>query len=199
MKKIISVLVSLVLCLSVSAFAESVPSKTVGDMSKVNITGDNIPADSGFVFRLIVEIEEGHEHRTEICNHEIEKLEQTESVADYFGEVKNAAGEGVDIAAMLESEALNVHEFWPVVAEGYDENYGSVTVEMVFSTPYAKDEKVMLMIGLVTVNEDNTQDVEWIAYEGICVDEQGTIQVELEPEIILAIQNGVALLAVVSR
>ena len=46
----------------------------------------------------------------------------------------------------------------------------------------------------------------WVAYEGVGaevenagVEEQGCIQVELNPEIILAIQEGTALLAVVSK
>lgn len=70
---------------------------------------------------------------------------------------------------------------------------------MQFSTPYEKDEKVIVLIGLAKENQDGVQSIEWTAYEGIGVEEQGCIQVELDPEIILAIQNGTALLAIVSK
>lgn len=197
MKKIVSILVALMLCLSAAAFAESVPSKTVDDLTKVNVTGANVPAE-GFYLRLIVADEEEYQHLVEVCRKEIEKLAQSEPVS-YFGEVKNAADEAVDLAALLESEEVKVHEFWPIIARGYKEEYGNVTAEFLFSTPYEKDEKVIVLIGLVEENQEGEQSVEWTAYEGIGLEEQGSIQVELDPEIILAIQNGTALLAVVSK
>ena len=77
---------------------------------------------------------------------------------------------------------------------------------MFFSTPYEKDEKVLVMIGIVTVLENGTQDVAWQVFEGIglgAVESQeesvGSIQVELTPEIVMAIQNEIALLAIVSK
>lgn len=206
MKKIVSILVALMLCLSAAAFAESVPSKTVDDLTKITVTGANIPIDSGFFLRLIVDNEEEYQQLWEIYQKEIEKLAQSESVVDYFGAVKNAAEDAVDMVTQLESETLNVYEFWPVIAGGYEEDYGAVTAELLFSTPYEKDEKVLVLIGLVTVNQDNTQNVEWVAYDGVGMrlddvetEKQGRIQVELDPKIIMAIQNGTALLAIVSK
>ena len=206
MKKIVCILVALMLCLSAVALAESVPSKKVDDLTKVTVTGVNLPADSGFFLRLIVDNEEEYQQLWEIYQKEIEKLTQSESVVAYFGAVKNAAEDAADMVTQLESETLNVYEFWPVIARGYEEDYGAVTAELLFSTPYEKDEKVLVLIGLVTVNQDNTQNVEWVAYDGFGMDLEdagtegwGGIQVELDPEIILAIQNGTALLAIVSK
>lgn len=206
MKKIVCILVALMLCLSAVAFAESVPSKKVDDLTKVTVTGVNLPADSGFFLRLIVDNEEEYQHLVEICQKEIEKLALSESIIDYFGVVKNTNEDVVDMVTQLESETLNVYEVWPVIAGGYEEDYGAVTVEMLFSTPYEKNEKVLVLIGLVTENQDNTQNVEWVAYDGFGMDLEnagtegwGGIQAELDPEIILAIQNGTALLAIVSK
>lgn len=199
MKKIISMFVALVLCLSVSAFAESVPSKTTGDLVQFEVEADNLPANSGFFIQPIAENDGTHQQDVEICQDEITKLAQSETVAAYFGEVKNAVGEAVDVKELLGSDTLNVYEFCVLTAGWYQESYGDVNVKMLFSTPYEKDEKVVVMIGLVTMDQNGTQNIEWIAYEGIGVGEQGCIQVKLDSKVILAIQNGTALLAVVSK
>lgn len=195
MKKIISMLVALVLCLSAVAFAESVPSKTTGDLVRFEVE----VGDPNFVIRPVAENEEAYQQNLEICRNEIAKLTQSENVAAYFGEIKNAAGEAVDLKDLLGIETLNVYEFCPVNAMNYEESMGDVRVNMLFSTPYAKDEKVVILIGLAELNADGTQSIEWIAYEGVAVDDQGSIQVELDSAIVQAIQNGVALLAVVSK
>ena len=59
------------------------------------------------------------------------------------------------------------------------------------------------MIGLVNENADGTITVDWNAFEGVGIaadqiEAAGSIQVELDAETVLAIQNGIALLAVVS-
>lgn len=199
MKKIVSILIALALCLSAAAFAESVPSKTTGDLVQFEVAADNLPADSGFFIQPIAENNEAYQQNVKICQNEITKLAQSENVAAYFGEVKNAAGEVVDMKELLGSDTLNVYEFCALIAGGYQESYGNVSVKMQFSTPYEKDEKVIILIGLVEADQGGMQSVNWTAYEGFGVEEQGCIQVELDPEIILAIQNGTALLAIVSK
>lgn len=199
MKKIVSILVALMLCLSAAAFAESVPSKTTGDLVQFEAAADNLPADAGFYIQPIAEDDEAYQQSVEISQNEITKLAQSENVAAYFGEVKNAEGEVVDVKALLESDTLNVYEFCALAAGLYQESYGNVSIKMQFSTPYEKDEKVIVLIGLAKENQDGVQSIEWTAYEGIGLEEQGSIQVELDPEIILAIQNGTALLAIVSK
>ena len=54
------------------------------------------------------------------------------------------------------------------------------------------------MIGLVTVDANGNRVVTWTALEGMGAD-NGALQVELTPEIMMAIQNGTALMAVVSK
>ena len=163
--------------------------------------------------------------------------------------------------AEAEIDRLNIFEFMPIIAVGYEDEFGNVTLKMLFSTPYEKDEKVVAMIGLVDAHEnideviaENVNDetdeadvsvqlasdeeraeeihsVAWTAYEGIGVEipeallaaaqsivaqqteqqgdaeltaegepevELGCIQITLEPEMVKAIQEGIALLAIVS-
>jgi len=59
-----------------------------------------------------------------------------------------------------------------------------------------------VMIGLVSVDENGAQAVEWIAHPGAAVeaaDQSIRIEAVLAPETVLGIQKGVALLAVLSR
>lgn len=163
--------------------------------------------------------------------------------------------------AEAEIDRLNIFEFMPIIAVGYEDEFGNVTLKMLFSTPYEKDEKVVAMIGLVDAHEnideviaenvddetdeadvsvqlasdeegaEEIQSVVWTAYEGIGVEipeallaaaqsivaqqteqqgdaeltaegepevELGCIQITLEPEMVKAIQDGIALLAIVS-
>ena len=206
MKKFVCLFVALMLCLSCAALAESVPSKTVADLTKVEVSAENLPAGADFFVRLVADDEVEYQNEVKVCQNEIAALAQSNSVAEYFGEVKNANGEVIDLAAVLESETLNVHEFCPFVAGDYDEAYGKVTAKVAFATPYAKDEKVIVLIGLVTVDANGNQVIEWVAYEGVGVEavgaaaeEMGCIQVELDPQILKAVQEGSALLAVVSK
>ena len=78
-----------------------------------------------------------------------------------------------------------------------------MTTKIWLATPYEVDEKVAVMIGMVTENADGTNTVSWKAFEGVGIAPESEeavagIQTELDPETVLAIQEGVALLAIVS-
>lgn len=214
MKKLVCI--ALVLMLSAVAFATGLPSKTTLDMFKVFVTGENLPADSGFYFLPVNELTIGKENMAnfqdllDVCQVELDKLAAAEGVEAYFGEVADAQGEPVVLSEALEvaeGETLNVYEFCPVVAGNYKEEYGNVTVTMCFPTPYEIDEKVEVMLGKVTVNEDGTQDVAWTACEGIGVPspieeadaEVGAVQVELDPATIQSCCDNITLMGIVSK
>lgn len=193
MKKIICFLFALMLCLSM-ACAEAVPSKTTSDFTEVkDIVAENMPADSNFSFTVAVE-----EEVAVVANTEVAKLAETADVETYFGEIVDAQGNAVSLKEMLETETINVFEFVPVTVAEYDDSYGKINVTMTFSTPYAKDEKVVVLVGIVNVNDDGTQTVTWTAFEGIAV-EEGSIKVEFDAETMKSIQNGTALVAIVSK
>ena len=193
MKKFVCMLLVLMVALSAMAMAEFVPSKTTGDLTQVTVEAEDPTAYEGLMVAAVVTEAVEYEKKIEICNSEIEKLSAAENVVAYFGEVKNASGEVVDILEMLNVEAVNVYEFCPIVASGYTAEMGNVTLAMQFATPYEVDEAVIVLIGLVA--EDET--VAWTAYEGV-VTEDG-VKVEFDAEMLLAIQEGDALLAVVSK
>lgn len=204
MKKIASLLLVLVLAFSTVALAESVPSKTTEDLVTFEVTAENQPAGSGWFIRPVDETEVQYQNRLNIAKAELELLVAAEDVPTYFGETRDAEGAPVVLSDMVEADVLNVFEFCPIIAGGYEEAFGKVLVKMLFSTPYEKDQKVAVMIGLVTVDAQQNHSVEWTAYEGIGLGEEaglfaGGIQTELNPEIVEAIEEGIALLAIVSK
>ena len=210
MKKIVCMTLALLLCLSVAALAEeAVPSKNTLDMVAVEMElalNPNIPADSGFVVILVLEEDEAHleayaEHIA-LCREEIAKLAESAAggtdasgVEAYFGEVRDSEGNVIVLSEALTAQALNVFEFMPLVAVNYDETYGNVTLTIQFKTPYEEGEPVLVLIG---IRNAETGEMEWTAFEGAGVGEAGAVQVTFTPEILTAIQENVALLAVVS-
>lgn len=210
MKKIVCLTLALLLCLSAVALAEEVvPSKNTSDMVVVEVDpalNTNVPADSGFVVIPVLEEDEAqaaeYADNIALCREEIVKLMESAAggtdasgVEAYFGEVRDSEGNVVVLSEALSAPALNVYEFMPLVAANYDEAYGNVTLTFQFKTPYAQDEPVLVMIGLQNAE---TGEMEWTVFEGIGVGEEGAVQVEFTPEILKAIQEDNALLAVVS-
>lgn len=210
MKKIVCLTLALLLCLSAVALAEEVvPSKNTSDMVVVEVDpalNTNVPADSGFVVIPVLEEDEAqaaeYADNIALCREEIVKLMESAAggtdasgVEAYFGEVRDSEGNVVVLSEALSAPALNVYEFMPLVAANYDEAYGNVTLTFQFKTPYAQDEPVLVMIGL---RNAETGEMEWTVFEGIGVGEEGAVQVEFTPEILKAIQEDNALLAVVS-
>ena len=197
MKKFACMLLALLMCLtSAAALAEYTPSKKAADLTKVEVTAENLPANSGFFIHIVNEDETEYQKQLDICKAEVTKLAAASSVDTYFGT-------DVDLKAIVAADQLNVFELKPVIAGGYDAAYGKVTAKMLFSTPYEVGEKVAVLIGLVTENADGSTVVDWKAFAGVGVaadqvEAAGSIQVELDAETMLAIQNGIALLAVVS-
>ena len=210
MKKIVCLTLALLLCLSAVALAEEVvPSKNTSDMVVVEVDpalNTNVPADSGFVVIPVLEEDEAqaaeYADNIALCREEIVKLMESAAggtdasgVEAYFGEVRDSEGNVVVLSEALSAPALNVYEFMPLVAVNYDETYGNVTLTFQFKTPYAQDEPVLVLIGLR--NAENGE-MEWTVFEGIGAGEGGAVQVEFTPEILKAIQEDNALLAVVS-
>ena len=72
-------LLALLLCLtSIAALAESTPSKKTTDLTKVEVTAENLPADSGFFIRIVNEDETEYQEQLDVCNAEIAKLAAAE-------------------------------------------------------------------------------------------------------------------------
>ncbi len=209
MKRIVCLAFILLLCLNATAFAESSLSREPCDMTRVETETEGPCADPGFRIWIILERDRFHETHVEACDIEVAKLAASPDVETYFGEMTDRQGRPVLPKEVLDTDTLNVYEFWPILASGYDESYGNVTAKFLLPTPYEKDEKVIVMIGMVTMGEnwveDHEQSVEWTAFEGVGLGEQtdsvenaGAVLVEFDPATVLGIQEGIALFAVIS-
>ena len=201
MKKIVCLMLALLMLASV-AVAES-PSKTVADLNKFTVSSEGQGSENAMLG--IVDTTETNETLPEYeevvaaCEKEIEKLAEGGNVAEYFGEVTDAEGNAVDLKEKLgvaTDDLLNVFEFCPMVASGFEEGCGAVTVNMQFATAYEEGQKVLVLIGLIS-EENGAESIAWKAFDGESV--HGGIQVEPPEEIIMQIQNGKALMAVVSK
>ena len=212
MKKLLCLALAL-LCVTAGAFAESVPSKNTADMVNVVIDrtlNPNIPADSGFMVMPVLDEDpvqaEAYMENIALCPTEIAKLAEAvgqgeagaegSAVESYFGEIRDSEGNAVILTEALGTQTLVVNEFMPLVVSGYDTTYGDTVLTFQFKTPYAQDEAVVMLVGIE--NNPETETIEWTAFEGVGVGEEGAVQVEFTPEILETIQSNLALLAVVS-
>lgn len=209
MKKIVCLVLAALLCLSMAALAEeAVPSKNTSDMVSVEIDpalNPNLPADSGFVAFPVLEEDatqaEEYAESIALCQEEIVRLmaaaggTDASGVEAYFGTVRDSEGNEVALSEALQAQMLDVFEFMPLVVQNYDEACGDVTLTIQFKTPYEEGEPVLVLIG---IQNAGTEAMEWTAFEGAGAGEAGAVQVTFTPEILTAIQENVALLAVVS-
>ena len=195
MKKALCLILVLV-CLGTMAVAESVPSRSTADLVETVEVRTESGAAAEDLIIATVEDEVAYATEIEVCQNEIARLQESASVAEYFGEVRNSAGEVVSLTEVLGSEQLVVNEFMPIIVDNYDATYGNVTVVFKFSTPYEKDEPVVVLIGIVN---PETGLVEWVALEGVGTGVDGAIEVEFTAELLEAIQSGSAMMAIVNK
>lgn len=172
MKKFLAILVALTLMLTaVTAFAA--PSKTPGDL--VTVDGND---------SLIIFFPQDDES-IQLAEDEAEKLSDA-GVDEYFGKAD-------EIAAILGKGPYEVNEFWTVGVKGANTVDGDVTRVIKFPTPYEADAKVAVLIGLV-----NGENIAWSVYEGTGT-EDGGVEITFDKDILVKIEDGTALLAVVSK
>lgn len=197
---ITSYLLAFLLCMT-AVSAETIPSVTIGDMTQIEVDVEN-PQDAGFYLRTVAESEVKYAAHWDACRIEIANISAAESLQGYFKNAKDVQGLPFDAAAFLDAETLYCHEFTPVIAGNYTDELGLVTTRFLFPTPYEKGEQVVVMIGLVSEDEEGTQVVQWIAHPGAAVeaaDQSICIETVLAPETVMDIQESIALLAILSR
>lgn len=193
MKKLFCLILVLI-CIGTAAMAESVPSKSTADLVEtVAVTTETGVAAPDLVIAPVVDAVE-YQQKVEICQNEIQKLAESASVEEYFGEVKDSEGNAVSVKEVLEAQNLTVNEFMPLVVNNYDASYGKVKVNFKLSTPYTWNEKVVVLVGIVN---PVTGLVEWTMFDGIGTID-GNLEVEFTPEILAAVQSSDAMMAVAS-
>lgn len=192
MKKLICLVLALVLCMGAVA-AMAAPSPTTDDM---NETTTNKPKTSTLVVKTIDLNSTEYKALVEKCLAELEKLENSESVAVYFGEVIDSEDNKAPFAELFGEDALTVCEMMPIVVENYDESLGDVKITLQFATPFEKGEEVVVLIGLI---DGQTGEVEWYALKGVGTGVNGAVEVVVTSKMMVAIQNGQALIAVLKK
>lgn len=181
MKKIIAIALTLVLlCSAVSVFADSVPSKTTDDLVAIEITVEN-PVD-GKAPAAAASTDLG----VLAAAAEVAKLAEV-GADEYFGAEAAAA-----VAAIV-GEGANVDEFLPITVTDYVEGMGDATWIVKFATPYAEGQVVTILIGMPM--EDG--QLAWNVYEGVGLAD-GSVQFTVPGDVMVALVNGSALLAVCS-
>lgn len=194
MKRITCLAIALLLVLTSSAFAGA-PSRTTGGMTNVTVA---TPAQANVNITPVDPSEAAYEQLLALSAAELAKL-QAVGAAAYFGDV-------VNFEELLGTATPNVHEFIPLKMEGLNNLSDPLTLRVEFATPYEKGEKLVVMLGLVSFPESGEPSIEWTAHKGVSLGqvdgvEEGSsvVEVEVDAATLKAIQNGMTVLAVVSK
>ena len=195
MKKLITLALAMLLCVGAVATAE--PSKSTADMTQVTEvkTETGVAVANDFVIAPVTNNDVTAEQIAQ-CDEVIAELSAAASVTEYFGDLQDDAGAAIDLKAVLGTETPVVNEVMPLVVENYDASYGKMTATFTFSTPYQKNEPVVVVIRVV---DPKTGKVTQVALMGKGTGVDGGIEVEFPAEVMEAIQNGNATMAVVSK
>ena len=194
MKKIIAIALTLVLlCGAVTVLADSelvTPSKTTGDLISFEVTVEH-PVDGKAVTLLPIteDMAADYQANLDAADKQLEKAQAAGTLEAYFG--ADVAGK---IAGILGADAeISMDELLAVIAQGYEDGMGNAAVTAQVATPYEKDEKAAVMIGIV---KDDV--VTWNVYEAVGL-EDGRLQFTVDAETMKADMENITLLAVCSK
>ena len=193
MTKIIAIALTLVLlCSAVTVLADSglvTPSKTTGDLVSLEVAVEHPVDGKAVVIIPVTEEMVNYQANLDAADKELEKAQAAETVEAYFG--AEAAGK---IAEVLGADAeISMDELLAVIAQGYEDGMGNATVTAQVATPYGKDEKVAVLIGIV---KDDAPT--WNVYEAVGLDD-GRLQFTVDAETMKAVMENITLLAVCSK
>ena len=180
MKKLLSVLLILALCITSAAMAEAAPSVTTQDVIRARVEAT---AENGTGFFLII-------HDTNVSDDQLARLLVAVNLDTYFGNINKQDGERTRLFDLMGTENVNVFEFTGVDVGNYQPSFGAVTVKARFVTQYSKDDKVVVLIGIPG------RSLNWTAFEAQVIDEQGTLEFVLPAQTVSAIQQWTGLIAV---
>ena len=182
MKKLLSVILILALCLTSAALAEAVPSKTTQDVIRARVEA---VAENGASFYFII-------HDTNVSDDQLARLLVAANLDTYFGNITKEDGERARLVELLGSENVNVFEFAGVDVAGYQTSFGPVRVKARFVTQYDKTDKVFALVGIPG------RSLAWSVYECTVIDDQGTLEFVLPAQIVAQIQQWTGLIAIAS-
>ena len=196
MKKLICLVLAMLLCVGCAAMAMAASSKTTSNMTNTSyvVPPIEIPVQEN----LVIGTGEGTQdaQAQAQCDQLVEELAAVGSVAEVFGDLKDDEGETIDLVEILGTDKPVVNEVTPLVIKNYNPASGNMKINFTFATPYQKNEPVVVVIRVV---DPKTGKLTQYAIKGIGSGVDSGIEVEFPPEVMEAIQNGTATMAVVSK
>lgn len=183
MKKFALALASMLLVLSAAGAAAAVPSKTTTDVTRVKAVESTEPT-------MLIEVTEDDAPVVE----EIEKIYQHVAVKGQAAIAYFPVETQNEIIALLpegvKGSALTMNEFVTLTTEG---TAADAKVTFTFTTRYAVDQKVVVVIGLYdgTRDANGQYNVEWVVLNAEVL-ESGDIAVEFPAELVERMKNAVA-------
>ena len=120
MKKLLSVLLILALCITSAAMAEAAPSVTTQDVIRARVEAT---AENGTGFFLII-------HDTNVSDDQLARLLVAVNLDTYFGNINKQDGERTRLFDLMGTENVNVFEFTGVDVGDYQPSFGAVTVTL---------------------------------------------------------------------
>ena len=182
MKKILSVVLALILCMGTVALAEATPSITVQDVTTPTVEA---VAENGRSVTIII-------REDNASAAELRKLQAAAMKDDYFGDIFKLDGTMSKLSELLDPADIN--EFASIIVENYDPSFGAVTAKITFkTTKYEMPDKLYVLIGLLGGT------LTWYAFDAKVVDAQGTIEIGFPVDTLVRIQNGNGLIAITSQ
>ncbi len=174
MKKLLALVMTLVLCLSV-AFAESTPSKTAGDM----IAAEVISGGDDTLLIIPDEID---------TPEYLDEVDQLAALVEDNGSIAAYVGLDAD-----ENTVIECHEIIEVYAIGtVEDGADEAKVKFVFPTVYTKDQTVWAALGFLEEGK-----IVYTIYDAE-VDEDGAIVVTLPASVVERLLNETALMVVLN-
>lgn len=171
MKKVIAALLTLVLCMSVCAYAEAVPSKTQTDLVKVEVLSEGC---EGFAL-VLTEIADGTWIADKVT--EMADAESPVAVLNPIA-VKDAIG----------ADNWEVNEVYAATVTGYTAEMKDIDMQFTFPTAYADDQAV----GVVITFADGT------AFGFPATSAAGSLTVSLSAEVLERLSTEEGMLTVIN-
>ena len=191
MKKIVCLVMAVMLCLSLVAFAESPESN---DLTVVVTDSDNNPVENAVIFKT--DNQDNAAALIEKLAAALEGAETPEAKAEAIANTLNTPAESLAAAIATGSDEaageLTVPEIFDVGARGFDNMEGNVTVTLIFDMPLKAGHTVAVVIMIPDAEGNLVSQV----FPGT-VNEDGSITVVLPVELCQQIQAGGYQIAIV--
>lgn len=194
MKKMVSILLVLVLCLSAaSALADViVPSKTPVDDYEVIV----IPTKTDSTKTEVkITLDPNDPNAVALLEKMIAVQKDGGSVDDFFGAVILPDGTASSVSALFGTDAVTVNELVGIKVEGTVGD--KITLILDVPSVYQPGDKVYVLIGILVGEPGDVNAVTWYAFEAT-VTEKNQVAIELTPELFKAMQDKESVIAIVS-